>query len=61
MRRREFIPLLGGTLTWPLMASAQQVAGMPRVIQLAPSDVPSLVEATRAGLRKLGYVEGRNI
>src|SRR6476660_4091128 len=48
-------------MTWPLMASAQQVARMPRVIQLAPADVPSMVEATRAGLRELGYVEGRNI
>ena len=27
MRRREFIPLLGGAVTWPIMASAQQVGG----------------------------------
>jgi putative ABC transport system substrate-binding protein len=43
------------------MASAEQVAGMPRVIQLAPAGVPAQVETTRAGLRELGYVEGRNI
>ncbi|MFL5237697.1 MAG: ABC transporter substrate-binding protein [Rhizomicrobium sp.] len=61
MRRREFITLLGGTVTWPLMASAQQVAGMPRVIQIAPVGVPSQVEFTRRVLRELGYVEGRNI
>jgi len=61
MRRREFIPLLGGMVMWPLMASARQVARMPRVIQLAPADVPGQVESTRAGLRELGYVEGRNI
>jgi putative ABC transport system substrate-binding protein len=61
MRRREFITLLGGTVTWPLMASAQQVAGMPCVIQLAPAGVPAQVETTRASLRELGYVEGRNI
>jgi len=61
MRRREFITLLGGTVTWPLMASAQQAAGMPRVIQLAPVGVPSQVEFTRRLLRELGYVEGRNI
>jgi putative ABC transport system substrate-binding protein len=59
MRRREFMTLLGGTVMWPLIASAQQVARMPRVIQLAPADVPEQVEATRAGLRELGYVEGR--
>jgi putative tryptophan/tyrosine transport system substrate-binding protein len=61
MRRREFITLLGGTVTWPLMASAQQAAGMQRVIQLAPVGVPSQVEFTRKLLRELGYVEGRNI
>jgi hypothetical protein len=26
MRRREFIPLLGGATPWPLMARAQQPA-----------------------------------
>jgi putative tryptophan/tyrosine transport system substrate-binding protein len=61
MRRREFITLLGGSVTWPLMASAQQAAGIPRVIQLAPVGVPSQVEFTRRLLRELGYVEGRNI
>jgi putative ABC transport system substrate-binding protein len=61
MRRREFITLLGGTVTWPLMASAQQAAGIPRVIQLAPVGVPSQVEFTHRLLRELGYVEGRNI
>ena len=61
MRRREFITLLGGTVAWPLMASAQQAAGIPRVIQLAPVGVPSQVEFTRRLLRELGYVEGRNI
>ena len=61
MHRREFITLLGGTVTWPLIASAQQAAGMPRVIRLAPVGVPSQVESTRKLLRELGYVEGRNI
>jgi putative tryptophan/tyrosine transport system substrate-binding protein len=61
MRRRVFITLLHGTVTWPLVASAQQGAGMPRVIQLAPVGVPSQVELTRRVLREPGYVEGRNI
>jgi putative tryptophan/tyrosine transport system substrate-binding protein len=61
MRRRVFITLLGGTVAWPLTASAQQVAGMPRVIQLAPTGVPAQVELTRRVLRELGYVEGHNI
>jgi len=61
MRRRVLITFLGGTLAWPFMASAQQVAGVPRVIQLAPAGVPAQVELTRRVLRERGYVEGRNI
>jgi putative ABC transport system substrate-binding protein len=61
MRRREFITLLGGAATWPLVASAQQGVGMPRVIHLAPVLIPSQADTTRGLLRELGYVEGRNI
>ena len=61
MRRREFITLLGGAVTWPLMVGAQQLPGMPRVIHFAPIDIPSQTDATRRLLRELGYVEGRNI
>ena len=61
MRRREFITLLGGAVTWPLMAVAQQLPRMPRVIHFAPIDIPSQTDATRRLLRELGYVEGRNI
>jgi len=43
------------------MASAQQLAGKPRVIHLAPVDIPWQLDATRDLLSKLGYVEGRNI
>ena len=61
MQRREFITLLGGVVTWPLMASAQPLVGIPRVIRLAPIDVPSQVDTTRRFLRELGYIEGRTI
>jgi putative tryptophan/tyrosine transport system substrate-binding protein len=61
MRRREFITVLGGAVTWPLMASAQPLLGTPRVIHLAPVDIPAQTDATRKLLRELGYVEGRNI
>ena len=61
MRRREFITLLGGTVIWPLMARAQQLAAAPRVMYLAPVDIPSQTDATRRLLRELGYIEGRNI
>jgi len=61
MRRREFITLFSGAVTWPLMASAQQLAGMPHVVHLSPVDIPSQPDQTRRQLHELGYVEGRNI
>ena len=62
MRRREFTTLLGGAVTWPIMARGQQLGGtLPRVVQLSPADNPSQADGTRRLLRELGYVEGRNI
>ena len=62
MRRREFITLLGGAVTWPLVASAQQHARTPpHVVHLAPVDIPSQTDTTRRLLSELGYVDGRNI
>src|SRR6478609_5426811 len=61
MRRRQFITLLSGMVTWPLTATAQQPTRMPRVVRLAPVHVPAQVDGTRSLLRELGYVEGRNI
>jgi ABC-type uncharacterized transport system substrate-binding protein len=62
MRRREFITLLGGVVTWPLGARAQQRA-MP-VIGLihtgSESDAYRLVPF-RQGLNETGYVEGQNV
>jgi putative ABC transport system substrate-binding protein len=59
MRRREFIPLLGGVAAWPLAARAQ--AGGPKrrlgaIIGFAEDDpeVRFFVEAFDQGLRVLG-------
>jgi len=71
MRRREFIALLGGAAAvWPLAARAQQPAKVHR-IAIISSAVPvreitetSSLRPTRAffqELRRLGYVEGRNL
>jgi putative tryptophan/tyrosine transport system substrate-binding protein len=43
------------------MASARRLAGAPRVIQLAPVDIPAQTDATRRLLSQLGYVDGSNI
>ena len=66
MRRREFITLLGGAATWPLAASAQQADQVRRVgvlSNIAESDLEaqSMVAALHEELRKLGWVNGRNL
>ena len=65
MRRREVIALAGKTLfVWPLVARAQPPAKIARLGYVGfgtPADSAPLVEALRAGLRDLGYVEGKNL
>jgi putative ABC transport system substrate-binding protein len=70
MQRREFITLLGGAATspvlWPLAARAQQPDAMRRIgvlMAYAESDpeAQAWVAAFRDGLQKLGWTEGRDI
>jgi putative ABC transport system substrate-binding protein len=65
VKRREFITLLGGAaVAWPLVARAQQSTKLARIgwLNLGPASAwSSRVEALRAGLRDLGWVEGKNI
>jgi len=61
--RREFITLLGSTAAWPLAARAQQVKNA-RIGFLgldSPSSHAARVGALQAGLRDLGWIDGRNI
>jgi len=65
MRRRELIGFAGTALfAWPLVARAQQQAKIACLGYLGfgtPAAGATRVEALRAGLRDLGYVEGKNL
>ena len=63
MRRREFITLLGGAVTSPLAARAQQPA-LPVIGFMSgrsPEDSTHLVAAFRQGLAENGFVEGQTV
>ena len=64
MKRREFITLLGGAVTWPLPASAQQTPKLPTIGFLSPTTAS--VENQRVAafvhrLRELGWIEARTV
>jgi putative ABC transport system substrate-binding protein len=64
MRRREFITLIGASAAWPLAARAQQAERITRIGYLGLTSAAQharLSDPFRAGLRELGYVEGRNL
>jgi putative ABC transport system substrate-binding protein len=61
VRRRGFIGLLSGAISWPLVARAQKQAATPRVTQLGPVNIPGQIDTTRRLLAEFGYLEGRNI
>ena len=69
MRRREFIALVGGAAAWPLTTHAQQSPSVHRIAVVDPSaSMSELNEAGGSGyralfqgLRRLGYVEVRNL
>ena len=65
MRRRELIGLAGTALfAWPLAARAQSQPKVARLGYLgfgSPVVSAPRVQALRAGLRDLGYVEGKNL
>jgi len=64
MRRRTFVAVVTGSLTWTLVARAQapqRIATIGVLFNSSPSEQYGALDALRAGLRDLGYVDGRNI
>jgi putative tryptophan/tyrosine transport system substrate-binding protein len=67
MRRRDFTKgIVGSAAVWPLAALAQQGEPMRRIgvlMNLSESDPEgqSRMAAVRDGLRKRGWIEGRNL
>src|SRR5262249_61621411 len=61
-RRREFITLLGGAVAWPVTARAQQPERMQRIgVLMAYPEAQSEFASFMDELRKLGWVDGRNL
>jgi len=63
-RRKFLATLVGGAAMWPLAAQAQQSPVLPLIgilSALSSATAARNIDAFRAGLRDLGYVEGRNI
>jgi putative ABC transport system substrate-binding protein len=62
MRRREFIALLGASVTWAFAALAQQAARTYRVGGLSSGPLNSSPPlAMFDELRRLGFIEGQNL
>ena len=60
MRRREFIALMGASVTWPFAAMAQQAGRTYRLgclLARPPNDYVAFFD----GLRRRGFIEGQNL
>ena len=64
MRRRNVLALLATAVAFPRVSLAQEGTKFARIGYLGPAPAASFaprVEALRAGLRELGYVEGKSL
>jgi putative tryptophan/tyrosine transport system substrate-binding protein len=64
MKRRKFMTLLSGTVSWPLTAQAQLLPKLPTIGILGPTNAAVAEPWTAAlvqRLRELGWIEGRTV
>jgi len=62
MRRRDFITLALGAMTWPRVARAQQPTKVYRIFWVSTESQPDpFLDGFREGLRKQGYAEGKDV
>jgi putative ABC transport system substrate-binding protein len=66
IRRRDFLPLIGGAAAWPVVMRAQQSNPGRRigiVMGLAEKDPGTIlyVQEVNRGLQALGWIDGKNI
>jgi ABC-type uncharacterized transport system substrate-binding protein len=63
MKRREFITLLGGVVSWPIAARTQQptVPVIGYLSALSEAQVAHQLIAFRRGLNEVGFMEGNNV
>src|SRR5436305_6333220 len=61
MKRREFITLLGGAASWPVVAHAQRAHRIGVLDTTSAALNAANFDALRRGLRQHGYIEGQNL
>jgi putative tryptophan/tyrosine transport system substrate-binding protein len=62
MRRREFIAVISGAVTWPLVAQAQQPMPVIGFLNAAsPGPLRQQIIAFLGGMKESGYVEGQSV
>ena len=63
MKRRHFIALLGGAVTWPVTVRAQQTIPVVAFVfsGVASSAAAPYVTAFNLGLQSVGFLEGQNV
>jgi putative tryptophan/tyrosine transport system substrate-binding protein len=62
MRRRDFITLALGAMTWPRAARAQQLTKAYRIFWVSSESQPDpFLDGFREGLRERGYVDGKDL